>query len=337
MTSVSVSSPGKAVLSGEYAVLRQAPAISTAVDCRAVARLVATPDSFHCVATPGHADGRWRFTANSAGEIDWLDEPPAGGLRLIEAAWLAIAPRVRGGLSITVDTSGFFATDSHTKLGLGSSAAAMTALIGALCELDSGNNDIVILANKAHVALQQGLGSGVDIATSIQGGVIEYRMGNPGVQPHYSWPDGLYYRFLWSGEPADTVSKIGKFETVGSNDESISALVAASEAAASAWAAGDTAEILSVFRRYTDTLRQFSIDHDLGIFDAGHDKMTGLAASCGVVYKPCGAGGGDIGIVLASDKSAMIGFCAQAMTNGFQQLAVALDRNGVRVSVEDER
>ena len=87
----------------------------------------------------------------------------------------------------------------------------------------------------------------------------------------------------------------------------------------------------------SDTLRQFSIDHDLGIFDAGHDKMTGLAASCGVVYKPCGAGGGDIGIVLASDKSAMIGFCAQAMTNGFQQLAVALDRNGVRVSVEDER
>lgn len=337
MTSVSASAPGKVVLSGEYAVLRQAPAISTAVDCRAIARLVATEDSFHCVATPGHADGRWRFTANSAGEIDWLDEPPAGGLKLIEAAWLATVPRAPGGLSITVDTASFFTADSHVKLGLGSSAAAMTALIGALCQLDSGKNDTAVLVNEAHRALQHGLGSGVDVATSIRGGVIEFRMGNPNVQSHYSWPDGLCYRFLWSGEPADTVSKIGKFHAAGSNDESSGALVAASEDAASVWAAGDAAEILGVFRHYIDTLRQFSIDHDLGIFDAGHDKMTALAASFDVVYKPCGAGGGDIGIALAIDESAMIRFCAQATTNGFQQLAVALDPNGVMVSAEDER
>lgn len=295
-----------------------------------------TGKDFHRVATPGHADGAWRFTANDVGEIDWLDEPPGQGLRLIEEAWLATVPRQRNGLSITIDTVDFFAGESGRKLGLGSSAAAMTALVGALCRLDPGHNDAAALAVKAHTALQHGLGSGVDIATSLYGGVIEFRTDRQDAPLCRPWPHGLGYRFLWSGEPADTMSKISKLDSTGGDEESWGSLLTAAEEAASVWAGGEVAEILNVFRRYTDTLRQFSIDHDLGIFDAGHDELTDLAASLGVVYKPCGAGGGDIGIVLASDESAITRFCDQAETNGFQQLAVALDPNGITVSVGDE-
>jgi len=337
MTTIHVSAPGKVVLSGEYAVLRGAPAISAAIDRRAVVQLEQTDNDFHRVATPGYADGSWRFTANATGEIDWLDELPAQGLRLIEEGWRAVAPFEAEGLSITVDTSEFFAPASAEKLGLGGSAAAMTAFVGALCQLAPVTTNVDKLAGSAHKALQRGLGSGVDIATSFHGGVIEYRTGREEPPPRCVWPDGLNYRLLWSGTPADTMSKISKLGTAGGDDGRWASLLDAASEAATAWANGDVAEILDVFGRYTETLRHFSIDQDLGIFDAGHDGLQDRAPSFDVVYKPCGAGGGDIGIVLASDNSAISRFCEQAESVGFQQLAIAPDPNGVIYSVGDRR
>lgn len=339
MTSIWASAPGKAVLSGEYAVLLGAPAISVAVNRRAVVQLKETEKDFHSIATPGFADGTWRFMANDVGEIDWLDELPGQGLRLVEEAWRATRPRQLGGLSISIDTGDFFATESGGKLGLGSSAAAMTALVGALCQLHPGQDNSGMLAGRAHTALQRGLGSGVDIATSLHGGVIEFRTGTHDAPRRHPWPEGLGYRFLWSGKPADTMSKISKLDSARGDEGSMRSLLIAADEVASEWAGGEVAGILNVFRRYADTLRQFSIDHDLGIFDAGHDELTDLAASFDVVYKPCGAGGGDIGVVLASDSHdsrAINRFCEKAETNGFQQLAVLLDPDGVRVSVGDE-
>jgi mevalonate kinase len=37
-----------------------------------------------------------------------------------------------------------------------------------------------------------------------------------------------------------------------------------------------------------------------------------MAAATGITYKPCGAGGGDIGIALTSDKEALSRFCTAA-------------------------
>lgn len=332
MTFISASAPGKAVLSGEYAVLREAPAISVAVNCRADVRVTTTGKDFHSIATPGHAEGQWRFTANDRGEVAWLDEPPIGGLALVEMAWLATAPREQRGLSITVDTRSFFAAGSGIKLGLGSSAAAMTALIGALCELAPGQHNRGALAMKAHKAFQRGQGSGVDIATSLHGGVIEFRMNNRDAPLQLRWPEGLFFRFLWSGQAADTGSKISKLGLTTGDEGNWDALLTAAQAVSSTWAGGNVTDILDEIRRYTKVLRRFSIDHNLGIFDAGHDGLVDLAAPSGVVYKPCGAGGGDIGIVMAIDESAVVRFGERAKESGFVSLDFALDQNGVEVS-----
>ncbi len=330
MTSVSVSVPGKAVLSGEYAVLRTAPALSAAIDCRAVARIETTNNGFHSVSTPGHAPGQWRFTANDAGEIEWLDALPKQGLELIEAAWSACVPAVDDYLDVTVDTTAFFAPRSGQKFGLGGSAAAMTALIGALLDLDSRRERVFALARAAHKTLQGGLGSGVDIATSFYGGVIEFRSGSASAPLRHPWPAKLACRLLWSGKPADTKARIRNLSTRCDGDKSWSLLSDAAEAAALAWKGHEVQEILRVFDRYTDTLRQFGIDHDLGIFDAGHDALRNIATNFAAVYKPCGAGGGDIGIVLAADENAINEFCDAAETLGFVSLDASVDPVGIR-------
>ena len=88
-------------------------------------------------------------------------------------------------------------------------------------------------------------------------------------------------------------------------------------------------------------LRQFSIDHDLGIFDAGHDELADLAASVDLVYKPCGAGGGDIGIVMTGergdDNRELDQFCNKAEAGGFQLLSLLPDPSGISTASGDVR
>ena len=74
---------------------------------------------------------------------------------------------------------------------------------------------------------------------------------------------------------------------------------------------------------------QFDVDYDLGIFDAGHQELAKAAAKRSLVYKPCGAGGGDIGMVFATDKEAVAEFTDLAAQNGYQLLDVLLEASGV--------
>lgn len=341
MTPIRVTAPGKAILSGEYAVLRDAPAIATAVNRRAVVEIDATGHDYHCVSTPGYASGCWRFTTDDSGLVDWLDEPPAGGLDLFEAGWRAAFAEYPHGLSVSIDTSEFFAADCSGKIGLGGSAAAMTALVAALIRLRPGRSDVCKMAFSAHQAFQQGLGSGVDVATSYYGGVIEFRRNANDKPLSRAWPDGLEFCFLWSGTAANTMAKIAGLDVTDADAGYWKPLSDGATAAAAAWAGGDVSQVIDVYARYTEALRQFSIDRNLGIFDAGHNELSEQAASVGLVYKPCGAGGGDIGIVLANehdDGARRLGqFCNHAEAVGFQPLTLQSDPDGVKLFGGDSR
>jgi len=141
----------------------------------------------------------------------------------------------------------------------------------------------------------------------------------------------LFYRLLFSGQAADTLSKIRKLPDSGS--KSWSRLISNAEEASAAWIAGNAGNILDAIRSYIGALFQFSDQHDLGVFAAGHHAMVDLAAADGTVYKPCGAGGGDIGIVLASRQDDVDAFCEHALELGFAPLNIELDEQGLR---EDE-
>jgi len=83
--------------------------------------------------------------------------------------------------------------------------------------------------------------------------------------------------------------------------------------------------------RETVTVR---VDHDLGIFDAGHAELAEMATARDIVYKPCGAGGGDIGVVFAADEESVVDFCKRAEAHKFVQLEIAPCADGARVRVE---
>ena len=91
---------------------------------------------------------------------------------------------------------------------------------------------------------------------------------------------------------------------------------------------------MAAFSDYVDKLASFDQDHKLGIFEAGHDEMSMRARQFDCIYKPCGAGGGDLGVVLATDPSAIDGFCDAAEAAGFRALDLQMDAAGLQVEAE---
>jgi phosphomevalonate kinase len=311
---VTASAPGKLVICGEYAVLDGAPAISAAVDRRAV--VTVRPADAGVVVSRGFRDGRHRF-GSRGGRVEW--QPGTAALPLFEAGWAALSPVTDERVEVSLDTTAFHA--GSRKLGLGSSAALAVALVGGLAAWQGSDADVGRVAADAHRAFQGGSGSGVDVATSVAGGLVRFTMA--GERAALAWPKGLEAAVLWSGVSASTRDRLSRLERAASLP-SRPALARVAEAAAAAWTGGESAAVIEATRSFVAALRTFSDDHGLDVFAAGHAQLAELAESEGLVYKPCGAGGGDIGIVLGDSAGRVAAFADAAEPAGFARLPLEL-------------
>jgi phosphomevalonate kinase len=87
-------------------------------------------------------------------------------------------------------------------------------------------------------------------------------------------------------------------------------------------------------RAYAAALRSLDDVAHLGIFSAAHQLLGELAEDHGVVYKPCGAGGGDLGMAFAIETRALESFERAAHAAGFRRLPLELDEHGITVGIE---
>ncbi|MDX1481555.1 MAG: hypothetical protein R3315_07770 [Woeseiaceae bacterium] len=320
------SAPGKIVVSGEYAVLGGAPAIAMAVDRRVAVSLLPAEQGSWQLQTPGFLEGCWAFALQN-GRVEWRHPaPPDGAMRLIECVMERVSSATPAS-SIRIDSSAFHCREDGAKLGLGSSAAVAVALTAALVR-DASPDDLIDIAGRAHAAFQGGRGSGIDIATSVSGGLVAYARGrSPG---NLSWPRELDCAVLWSGRPSSTADRIGSIDLQSAGFRE---LAAAATGTAAVWASGPASRALDALADFAAALAAFDQQKHLGIFAAGHDDLYRMATSYDdLVYKPCGAGGGDVGIAVARSRNALADFCRRAEAAGFSLLDAALDPRGVTVS-----
>ena len=74
----------------------------------------------------------------------------------------------------------------------------------------------------------------------------------------------------------------------------------------------------------------------LGIFSEPHERLHALANQAQVVYKPCGAGGGDIGIAVSDDPDQLnrliTAVTQQDSQNTFLTLDLEIAAHGVHRS-----
>lgn len=322
----SATAPGKLVLTGDYAVLFDAPAIAIAVDRYARVDIFAS-DEGYWLDSPGLADGRRDFERNESGEIRW-HTAHTGELDLFEslAKPLLSHCELAGGLGFRLNTDDFFV--AGRKLGLGSSAALSVAMGRANALLGVDKN-----ADEVHRSFQSGRGSGIDIAAATHGGVIEFRRREPRPSRQLSWPEDLRFQAIDTGSSQSTPAMLGRLEAWRKREPDIATrilddLSRAAEAAALAWTE-DVAALLSAVEEYSQRLRRLDEASALGIFSGGHTEIAELAKSAGVVYKPSGAGGGDIGVALASNVDALQKFSIACELAGFSNLRLGRSNCGV--------
>ncbi|MDC0671884.1 hydroxymethylglutaryl-CoA reductase, degradative [Nannocystis radixulma] len=290
MTRLAVSAPGKAFLIGEYAVLAGATALVTAVGRRAVAS--------HC---------------------DDPDRPPASPLT--EAAYAHVRAYLSErtgtfapGPLTSVDTGSFAA--GARKLGLGSSAAAVAAVVGfhlAEAGLDPEDPEVravaLRLAQTAHAQVQGG-GSGADVACAVLGGTIAFTRGEAPVPvAHPAW---LHVGFFDAGAPAITASFVQQVRAAGERDPAGHAaatdlLRRAADLFRSGYTSADPDAGLTAIRDavalHNEGLRALQRLSDAPIVTPTIAAIVDQAARMGLAAKPSGAGGGDLVVVFAARQA----------------------------------
>jgi phosphomevalonate kinase len=229
------------------------------------------------------------------------------------------------------------------KLGLGSSAAALVATLGARAAVQGKDladlvvrKDILFDARRAHAAAQGG-GSGVDIAASTYGGALFYSM-VPEVDPlilQTELPSGLALHVLWSGRSARTSELILQVKKLDHKDHAtykrlIGALGDCVKASRLACAGGDAAAFVVAARANAKALAELGQEADAPIVPPAFAELAALAEREEGAFYPSGAGGGDVGVWLGS-RPPSDDFLAHARRNGMSLLELGIDRAGVRV------
>jgi len=289
---------GKVMIWGEYAVLHGGPALLLPVP-----RVLQVSEATSPPANPY--------------------PPPLAEALLQSIPETAAYESAHGLPHVTVDRSAFYATSFRetgdspanrpAKLGLGSSAAeavGVTALRLERAGLDSRRvwELVAGCALEAHERAQRGLGSGADVTACAAGvpllfrrsaGIVEARTDLARRSPHAEIPMAL----VWSATPADTRSRVARFEKWlqqrGRREQARLALLIEDAAALEqAWPDGSRDEIFLLLDTFCARLEECQVAAGIHWKSSQLQALRAWARHHGGRAKATGAGGGDMILLL---------------------------------------
>lgn len=327
MSECIATAPGKLILLGEYAVLEGAPAVVMAVNRRAKVSVRHNAEH-NLVVAPQICDRYLPFRRDENGAVLWgpLDDATRGRLGLLSHLVERFVP-VDEPVQLEADTAAFY--DEGIKLGFGSSAALTVAAAAALRGEPGRLPELVEL----HREIQDGRGSGFDVAASRLGGVCRYRFRPLPAGEPMQLPTGLHIRCVWTGNAASTTAFLRGLDALGPRRKALQVLVQTAERVVSGLDEQATGWEEAV-REYAAGLQQFARATTLPIFSGGHAEVMQLAEQHRVAYKPSGAGGGDIGVVVSASAGALQDFQNALHRTPMQIVAADTDSSGLELSSE---
>ena len=239
----------------------------------------------------------------------------------------------------------FFAQPGNMKLGIGSSAALTVALLAALLYFDNAgpldHDDLLHKALNAHHRAQGNLGSGIDIAASVYGGMFRYKKSPKDASAlvrveRLSMPPDLHIRCIWTGKSASTrklVQTVYQFKQASPSDyqDLISRLTQLSADGCSAFSRNDIQAFLTIIRQYHQQLLILGQKSQAPIISREHHQLSEIIHRAGGSYKPSGAGGGDLGLAFSHRASVMQKITEEVSSAGFQIVNLKTDAPGVQI------
>ncbi len=335
------AAPGKLILSGEYAVLEGEPALVCAVDREALVQL--TPADAFAVSAPSLNLWQIPFYVTGNASVIFPAEVEVGvqkRLNFFKTTFEYVYHYCRdcsfksSHFHISIDTDAFYDKEAGVKLGFGSSAALTVALVkavllwaGADIKSPKARARIFRLALAAHRKAQNNLGSGIDIAASSYGGVLRYRalLNNRAQQeaptPLKIWPE-LPGLIIFTGRAESTRRMVsGVHELKKSNPglyrEIIHEMGRISGAVCDAYTRRATEDFLPLIEAYYALMLRLGEASNMPIISPVHRQLHQQVTMLGGVYKPSGAGSGDIGVAFATDNAGIKKISQSVEQNGF--------------------
>jgi phosphomevalonate kinase len=231
--------------------------------------------------------------------------------------------------------------ESGRKLGLGSSAAAVVASLGARAHARGDDPRdptvrarIFQVAREAHARVQGG-GSGVDVAASVHGGVLRYWLGESGsIARSVELPPGLVITAYFSGKSARTSELRARVTALRAANTDAYAKIAdsmrgAACLAADAFEAREARWFVSAARDYAALLADLGRAADAPIVPPSIAELASLAAREHAAFLPSGAGGGDVAVWIGLAPASTT-FADRARALSMDRLALSVDPDGVR-------
>ncbi len=336
---VTVRSPGKLFLLGEYAVLFGGPAIVQAVDRYVEVTVDAATGSAAGIEVCSLGARLTPLKAYWREELIYGTPAPEHELvmTILDAlSAYGVLTETLGSIKCTIDSRALF--HQHNKLGLGSSAAITHALTRAIVAYANERQAVAPLPSdfvfNVHRAFQHGRGSGADVGAGVLGGTFSFRRASEHTLPDMAAvnvPAGLHMTPVWAGKPSSTSQALGTladFQTrhPGQFTAALTPLMELAEQGADALARSDSARFIQLCDEYSHNLSEFGRTVGVDIMSSPHRELRKLATNSGVVYKPSGAGNGDIGIAYSLDIKALARFAGKAEKAGFAQLTLGIGR-----------
>lgn len=183
------------MLMGEHAVLRNHLAICAAIDHRLTVEI-----------QPNHERVCVIDSALQKGSFAFEDLPTTGPLRFVaQCIRERFEPANEGGVTVRIRS------ELPTTVGLGSSAAVVVALMHGLALAQGRTEDPLSLQQASLKVIQvvQGRGSGADVAASVAGGCVAYRVA-PCVMRRYAAVPPL--AVFYSGAKRPTVEVVAEVD-----------------------------------------------------------------------------------------------------------------------------
>lgn len=347
---INVSSPGKLILLGEYAVLEGAPALVAAVNRQCEVHIDSLYNSTFQVRTPNLNIPEIQFTLDGDGNAHFrtlVSSDTEDQLRFVLCILKYVSQKFGKipGASIEINTSSFYHRVTGHKFGLGSSAALTVSLLSGLMEymgVEMSAKDLYQEAFQAHRYAQGKMGSGVDIAASATGGILSYTMPDDPDKPNgiinrINRPDNLYMSCIWAGYAASTrnfVRSVNDFKekNPAAYDSIITKMIDLSQEGVKTFGAGDTNAFLQVISDYVECERDLGTHSGTEIMSDVHEEIYSIVKNQGGTYKPSGAGGGDIGIAFCSNHETMNKINRAIDDSVFDLMNLEVQPEGIQIS-----
>lgn len=316
---IRASAPGKLMLAGEYSVTGAGGlALAVAVDRRLTVEV-----------EPGGE--RWLVCSEALRLTDAEpDMVPIVARALERVPGLPSGGRVRilGDLGV-----------GPAKLGLGSSAALVAATLGALSRVVRDGSPALDEAMALHRAIQDGRGSGYDVATAVTGGVTLFdARGSQARARRVDWPRGLHAAVFHTGAGASTVALLDRVACWMAEDPEdmqayLSPLIEETREFIEAWLAADVSRLLTAAAQVQEELDAFDRAGEIGIYAGGQMQLLAAIEDAGAIARTSGAGGGDCVWALSDRPGTLARAEALARSLGFARVPLGFPSEGLMVEV----